>query len=192
MNTKKSRLAFVLRAAACVFFLCALTGAAWAKTLSLSAPSIANEGGDLVVRFGVVVEDLPILKGELDDGLTLRLSCEAALSRDFDYWMDSHITSATFESQISRDALAGEYVMELPGLERPLRNVDLRELLRQGWSDIAVKLGPWETLTRGHTYNLRLTNLIEDAEAPEGLTRYLYFWSWDAGSDSSFQLKFTY
>ena len=33
---------------------------------------------------------------------------------------------------------------------------------------------------------------MNEADAPDGLSRFIYFWSWDAGADASFQLDFTY
>lgn len=33
---------------------------------------------------------------------------------------------------------------------------------------------------------------MNEVDAPEGISRFLYFWSWDAGVDNTFHLNFTF
>ena len=82
--------------------------------------------------------------------------------------------------------------MTLPGRETPLRNTDLGQLLSEGWGTIETNLGSWALLDRGRKYRLRLQTSMNEQDAPEGLMRFIYFWSWEAGANNSFQLDFTF
>lgn len=178
--------------AAVLLAVLAIAAAAMAQSLSLKPPSLANVQGRLTARFGVAVEELPILKGELEDGLELVLTCDIGLYQERDYWLDDVIASGLFVSELRYDSLTQEYVMTLPKGGRTLRNKDIRELLSQGWGTIEVGLGSWSILDRGEKYSLRLHTAMKEKEAPDGVMRYIYFWSWDAGAENSFQLDFTY
>ena len=167
-------------------------GIAFAQSLSLMAPSLANVDGKLTARFGVTVEDKPVLKGELEDGAELVLKCTVKLFKANDYWLDSELSSSQFESMIRFDALTREFVMTLPGRDVPLRDANISEILEKGWGVIEARLGSWSLLERGTKYSLRLNTTINEQGAPEGMMRFIYFWSWDAGADNSFQLDFTY
>lgn len=165
---------------------------AMAQTLSLMAPAIANDNGSLTARFGVTVVEKPILKGELEDGAVLVLKCAIELFEEMDYWLDSTVSAASFESTLKYDQLTKEFVMTVPGRETPLRDKDIESLLRKGWASIKIKLGPWSMLERGQAYSLRLITTMNEAGAPEGFSRFIYFWSWDAGADNTFHLNFTF
>jgi len=165
---------------------------AFAQTLSLMAPSLANVSGALTARFGVTVEEKPILKGELMDGAELVLKCEVELYNENDYWLDQQLSSSTFESTLKYDALTKDFTLTLPDRATPMRNADLEQLLKEGWGTIEASLGSWSILERGQKYSLHLNTTMNEEGAPEGVSRFIYFWSWDAGADNSFQLDFTY
>lgn len=165
---------------------------AQAQSLSLMAPAIANDNGVFTARFGIAVEALPILKGELEDGAELVLKCKTGLFENNEYWLDSQVFKVSFESTISYDRIAKEFVLTLPGKDKPLRNENIETLLKEGWSSLEARLGPWDKLERGENYTLRLTTALQDADAPEGLSKIIYFWSWDAGSNNTFLLNFTF
>ncbi len=82
--------------------------------------------------------------------------------------------------------------MTLPNRATPLRNKDLVVLLKEGWCSIEAGLCPWSELAKGEKYSLRLNITMNELDAPEGLSRLLYFWSWDTGADNTFQLDFIY
>ncbi|MBG0790964.1 MAG: DUF4390 domain-containing protein [Desulfovibrionaceae bacterium] len=178
--------------AALLLAVLALAPAALAQSLSLKPPSLNDVQGRIVARFGVAVEDVPILKGELEDGLDLVLRCEVSLYRKNDFWMDSEVASGTFISELRYDSLAQEYVMTLPGTEHLVRGKDIGKLVEEGWKAIEVGLGSWTLLERGARYSLRLRTAMNEKGAPEGFMRYLYFWSWNPGAENSFQMDFTY
>jgi hypothetical protein len=165
---------------------------ALAQTLSLMAPSLANISGALTARFGVIVEEIPILKGELEDGAALVLKCEVELHKENEYWLNKEISAASFESVLKFDALTKTFTMTLPDRSNPLRNTDLKQLLKEGWGTIEARLGSWSMLERGQKYSLKLSTTMNEDGAPEGISRFIYFWSWDVGANNSFQLNFTY
>ncbi|EGB15608.1 hypothetical protein DND132_2405 [Pseudodesulfovibrio mercurii] len=162
------------------------------QSLSLMAPTLANVHGRLTALFGVAVEEKPILKGELEDGAVLVLKCEVSLLEPRDYWLDREITEVRFQSRLSFDPLTREFVMTLPGRENPLRDADLSKVLDEGWGTIEATLGSWALLDKGRKYSLRLHTSMNEEGAPEGVMRFFYFWSWDAGADNAFQLDFTF
>lgn len=163
-----------------------------AQSLTLKPPSLADAGGRITARFGVSVEDVPILKGELEDGLALVLVCEVGLYRENDWWLSSRVASGKLTSGLRFDPLKQEYVMTTPGGGQPLRDKDLVKLLEKGWGDVEVALGSWALLEKGQKYSLRLFTSMNEEDAPDGILRYLYFWSWNPGAENSFQLDFTY
>jgi hypothetical protein len=169
-----------------------LAGVALAQSLSLKAPTLANVNGRLTARFGIVVEDTQILKGELEDGAVLVLKCEVKLLEPRDYWMDRDISEVRFQSRLSFDPLTREFIMTLPDRLTPLRGKDLSAILDEGWGTIGTTLGSWTLLDRGKKYSLRLHTSMNEEDAPEGMMRFFYFWSWDAGADNAFQLDFTF
>lgn len=169
-----------------------MSGAALGQSLSLMAPTLANVHGRLTALFGIAVEEKPILKGELEDGVVLVLKCEVSLLEPRDYWLDREITEVHFHSRLSFDPLTREFVMTLPGRENPLRDKDLGKVLDQGWGTIETTLGSWALLDKGKKYSLRLHTSMNEEGAPEGVMRFFYFWSWDAGADNAFQLDFTF
>jgi hypothetical protein len=170
----------------------ALASVALAQGLSLKPPSLANVNGRVTARFGVAVEELPILKGELEDGLELVLSCNIGLYRINDYWMDDEIASGIFVSSLRFDPLTREYVMTLSRGEQSIRNQNIKKLLDEGWGEVEVGLGSWALLDRGVKYSLRLKTSMNEKGAPDGFMSYFYFWSWNPGAENSFQLDFTY
>ncbi len=166
--------------------------AAQAQTLSLISPAIANENGTLTARFGVSVVEKPILKGELEDGAELVLKCYVSLEEVSDYWINNTVASAEFVSVITFEALTKDFVMTIPGQPTPIKNSDLEALLKQGWGTIETKLGPWAALERGQQYSLSVNTTMHEAGTPEGISRFIYFWSWDTGADTTFILNFKY
>lgn len=169
-----------------------LAGGAHARSLSLKAPAILNSNGSIVAQFGVKIIELPILKGELEDGAEMVLRCSVELVKVRHYWLNTNIGSDTYESIIKFDPLTKDFLMVLPGRPQPIRNRDLKTLLEKEWGRIQARLGAWSNLERGSEYSLRLVTTMQEADAPEGFYRFVYFWSWDAGTDNTFHLNFTF
>ncbi|WP_316898199.1 DUF4390 domain-containing protein [Pseudodesulfovibrio indicus] len=174
-----------------ILALLASAGPVLAQSLSLTPPSLANVDGRVTARFGVVVEK-PILKGELMDGAVLVLKCAVRLVEPSDYWLDREVAEGEFVSRISFDALTREFVLTLPGGRATLRDEDLSKVLDEGWGSIETPLGAWSQLEHGRKYSLKLSTSMNQEDAPEGVMRFIYFWSWDAGANNTFQLDFTF
>lgn len=138
------------------------------------------------------MEDKPIFKGELEDGAELVLKCDVSLEEVSNYWINNKIAAAEFVSVVKFDALTKEFVMTVPSRSTTLRSRNLDTILESGWGTIEVGLGPWAALERGQQYSLSINTTMIEAGAPEGLSRFIYFWSWDAGTDTTFILNFTY
>ena len=106
-DCKRVGLAFTIA----LTFIIFASGAS-AQTLNLVAPSLANVSGALTARFGVTVEALPILKGELQDGAELVLKCEAELHKGSEFWFDQGISAASFKSALKFDSLTRTFTID--------------------------------------------------------------------------------
>ncbi len=151
-----------------------------------------NQAGDISVRFGVGLPEVRALEEELAAGTTVGLKCRATVYRRKSLWTDTNVASASFVSPLAKDALANDYILELPGEARPLRGKDLPALLDKGWGALALNLGPWESLLPGHQYRLRLEISVDRLEVPVWMRYTLFFWSFDLYAPVSYQLEFNY
>lgn len=184
------RIAPLAVALATALVLCA--GAAQAQSLLLSNMVVDNQAGTLMARFGVAVDGSASLTDQLQAGVTLALSCKATLSKAGGLLGGARISSAEMKSRLKFDPLTREYTLQMPGREAPLRGVALDELLRSGWGELALDLGPWRLLESGQDYTVALEIKLSQAEIPNWLKRNLFFWSWDVIPPTSYQLHFRY
>ncbi len=185
------------RAAGCLgalilAFLLFRAGPARAQSLTLNNLVVDNQAGSFMARFGVIVDGVPEVAYNLDNGVVLGLTCEAKLSRKRSMWADKTVNEVLWVSRLQQDSLTGEYVLVLPGRETPFREKDLQKLLTRAWSNIAVDLGPWSNLERGSDYVLDLSIKLNQVDIPNWFRRTLFFWSWDVVPATSYQLEFRY
>ncbi|NJB69367.1 hypothetical protein GGQ74_003069 [Desulfobaculum xiamenense] len=163
-----------------------------AGTLELGNLILDNQAGNITVRFGVRVEDIETLEAVLDEGTVVGLVCESGVSRRKRMWPDAEIASARWESTLSRDVLARDYVLILPGTEKPLRSRDLRTLLDEAWGRLSMVVGPWASLSPGNEYSLDLNISLARRDVPVWLRYVVFFKSWDVLPPVSYQLDFSY
>jgi hypothetical protein len=102
------------------------------------------------------------------------------------------VAGAEYVSRLSRDELAQEYVLHLPGAEKPLRSKDLAPLLDKAWGAVAMDLGSWSLLAPGHDYALRLRISLKRLDVPAWLRYAVFFWSWDVLPETNYQQEFHY
>lgn len=190
MHRTRPRLAPLTAALATALVL--FSGAAQAQSLVLSNLVVDNQAGSLMARFGVAVEGVAEVSENLNNGVTLALACKARLTRAGGLVGGPKISEAELTSRLKFDALAREYTLSLPGREAPLRNARLDDLLRAGWSELALDLGSWRMLERGQDYTVVLDIRLTQAEIPGWFKRNLFFWSWDVIPASTYQLHFKY
>lgn len=172
--------------------LCLLAVPALAEELELNGLVLDNEAGNIFVRFGVRVTGYAALAEELDAGSSVALTCEASVHRHRSLWTDKRLAEARFTSLLSKDMLADEYVLTLPGQDAPLRGKHLPTLLREAWGSLAMDLGPWKGLPQGNDYRLGLTISMDRTDVPVWLRYVVFFWSFDVYPPVSYQLEFTY
>lgn len=151
-----------------------------------------NQAGDITVRFGVGVPELHGLEEELAAGTTVGLKCRAVVYRHKSLWTDTNVAETSFVSPLRKDALANDYILEIPGEPRPLRGKDLGALLAKGWGALALDLGPWESLLPGHQYRLRMEISMDRLEVPVWMRYVVFFLSFDLYSPVSYELDFNY
>jgi len=163
-----------------------------AGELELGSLILDNQQGHVGVRFGVRVSGLDELREELDAGTTLVLSCAAKVSDRGRLLLDKRLAQAEWSSSLSKDVLANEYVLQLPGEGKPRRDKDLASVLQAGWGALAMDLGPWAALPPGHDYRLRLDISLDRTDVPTWLRYVVFFWSFDLYPPASYELDFSY
>ncbi len=166
---------------------------AWGAEQSLDLDNLVldNQAGEITVRFGVTAPLDPLRKA-LGEGSRLGLVCKASLERVRGVLPDAGVAQGEYVSELTRDELAQEYVLHLPGVEKPVRSKDLRVLLDKAWGAVTMDLGSWDLLTPGHAYALNLTISLKRMDVPAWLRYSLFFWSWDVLPATNYQLEFNY
>ncbi|WP_461211353.1 DUF4390 domain-containing protein [Desulfocurvus sp. DL9XJH121] len=172
--------------------LCLCAALAVAGDMELGGLVLDNEAGDISVRFGVRLTGYESLVQELDAGSSVALRCKAQVHRRKDLWLDKREAVAQVSSVLSKDLLADEYVLTMPGEEAPRRSKILPALLSEAWGAMSVDLGPWKGLEPGNEYTLDLSISMDRTDVPVWLRYVLFFWSFDVYPTVSYQLEFTY
>jgi hypothetical protein len=181
-----------LTAACCAALVLFLAVQAVAAEMRLSHLVLDNQAGEITARFGIDFMGLEELERALSEGSTLELVCMAEIVRRRSLWMNKGLAEAEFMSTLSRDALAKEYVLRLPGEQEPLRSDKLAPLIDKAWGALVMDLGPWSTLQRGQEYTLGLSVTLRRSEVPAWLRYTLFFWSWEVVPETEYQLDFSY
>lgn len=150
-----------------------------------------NLAGNVSVRFSVSMDSMKELEEELAAGSTVRLTCDGAVYRQRSMWADASITDGQWVSYLSKDVLANNYRVELPG-GKDIEGRSLPDLLDRAWEGIALDLGPWSELTPGSDYRLELRLSMDRTEVPVWLRYMLFFWSFDVYPERTYQLDFSY
>lgn len=177
-------------ALATAFTLWAAT--AQAQALVLSNLVVDNQAGSLMARFGVAVDGVAAITEDLQNGVTLALSCKAKLTKRKGLFGGPQLAEAQLVSRLKFDTLTKEYTLTLPGREAPMKNPHLDELLNAAWGTLALDMGPWRVLERGQDYTLALEIKLSQAEMPNWFRRTLFFWAGDVIPSTSYQLQFKY
>jgi hypothetical protein len=172
--------------------LCLWAQAASAQSLVLSNLVVDNQAGSLMARFGVSVDGVAELTESLQSGVTLALTCKAELSKKSGLFGGTPIGKAEMTSRLKYDSLTKEYALLLPGREAPLKNAGLNDLLRAGWGELTLDMGPWHKLERNREYTLALDIRLHQTDIPNWFKRTLFFWAWDVAPSATYQLHFTY
>lgn len=190
ISIRQTALAVVL---ICVFSLLAtLPRTANADDLTLKNMVMDNQAGTITARFGIKLNKKDKIEQALENGINLKLECDAVLYKHQSLWPDSKVGKAHYENQISYDALSSEFVLEQPGRKNPMKSKSLDQLLQRGWNTLILNMGPWSQLQRGVRYQLLLKVKIDQDEVPAWLRYTLFFWSWDVVPSATYQLDFTY
>ncbi len=180
-------------------FLALVTAAAFlepcpagAQNLFLSNLALRQREGNLLLQFSLRLEDMDMVEKILLDGASLVLECQAELNSKSSWWFDDGISQAVMLSGVKSDSLTREFLVSLPGHERPLKDKKLPEVLEEAWGKVALDLGPMDRLARGKTYNVSLNVKLKYADVPAWLKQTLFFWSWEAIPSASYEMEFTY
>lgn len=192
LSPRAARFALRVLFAMLLAVTCAFTSSARAGEMELEGLVLDNEAGNITVRFGVAMTGMYELAKELDAGTTVVLSCEASVHRRTSFWPDKNLASGELVSVLTKDQLADEYVLSLPGEDAPRRNKLLPVLLGDVWSSLSMDLGPWKALAPGNDYRLDLKISMDRTDVPVWLRYVVFFWSFDVCPSVGYQLEFSY
>lgn len=163
-----------------------------AQNLDLGNLILDNQAGSISVRFGVRVRGIAELEADLASGAVMGLRCEADVYLKKSLWRDTRVAGTVLVSPLRKDVLANDYVIELPGEGRTLRDKDLGALLDKAWGRIALDLGPWQTLLPGRDYHLDMNIAMDRLDVPDWLRYVVFFWSFDVSEPVSYRMDFSY
>ncbi len=195
IKTPSSRPARAPRLLACLALAACLVlaaTAAMAQNLALGNLILDNQAGSISVRFGVRIHGVSELEADLAAGAVMGLRCEADMYLRKSLWRDTRVAGTTLVSPLRKDVLANDYVIELPGEGRTLRDKDLGALLDKAWGRIALDLGPWETLLPGRDYRLDMRIAMDRLDVPDWLRYVVFFWSFDVSEPVHYRMDFSY
>jgi hypothetical protein len=178
---------------ACLFFLLAfLPHRAFADAIALKNMVMDNQAGTISARFGINLNSRQKVIDALENGINLKLECDAVLYKHKRLWPDSKVGKAHYIDRLFYDSLSSEFVLEQPGVPNPIRGKNLENILKRGWDTIVLDLGPWNQLERGVHYQLILKVKLDQDEVPAWLKYTLFFWSWNVVPTATYQLDFVY
>lgn len=180
---------FWLMALWAVFFAAAL---AHAGELRLENLVVSNHEGRVRVRFGLDLIDPDSLAGYFSQGGRARLDCRAVLSARRDYVWNRELAQAVFSSQLFREPDNGGYRLTLPDRAEPLSGADPGALVKQGYGEILLDLGPWQALDRGQDYVLGLSVRLVRDDLSVVTRNLLFFWPFNLTPPLRYQLDFSY
>ena len=126
------------------------------------------------------------------DGASLVLECEAELNLRSTLWLDDTIGQARLQSGVKSDSLTREFLVSLPGQDRPLKRKRLAEVLTEAWKRLSMDLGPVDRLIRGKEYGVALKVRLKYADVPPWIRQTLFFWSWEVFPSTEYEMVFTY
>ena len=175
-------------------FLISLFSTAAAKDNSIYLKNLVldNQAGKIMLRFGLELQGEAKAKEALENGLSLRLECETELYMHKSLWYDHKLAEKVYSNKIYYDSLSKEFILEQTGKKNNLKNKNLPLLLREGWKNIVMCLGPWSSLERGKRYKLKLNVHVNQANIPKWLKKTFFFWSWSITPPETYQLDFVY
>jgi hypothetical protein len=151
---------------------------------------VNNDQGEVHLRFGLRTRDSEELSRYLKQGTDLRLVCTAVMDLERNLWWDRELRRSVTKSLLRYDSLDDEYRLNTGTNGTGERDSDLAALVRNGWGQIDMYLGPWPEQFKEENLALHLTvRLIRD-DVPVWLKRTLFFWSWNVVPVKNYRIRF--
>ena len=179
-----------------VFLLCMalLLGAspAFAQGVSLRNLVVDNRGGDIVVRFGVEVDDPDGLARLLQHGEVLGVRAVADISLIRSYWLNRTIAEAQSAVIFRYDAVNNRYTALTAQGQLVSEHAELATLLSKALAEMSLGLGSWKSLVKDESYRINLEIRLSRVDVPAWLKRTLFFWDFDPTPSTHYQLDFNH
>ena len=163
-----------------------------AQQLELDSFVLDTVDDKLVLRFGVSVSDLEMLKRDLREGSAINLTSTVSLSRRSSFIPRGSLVSIEGLSTLQMDPLTREFILTEPDRKAPNRNKSLKALLDSTWSRMVLPLCRLNTLEHDREYVVALDVTLRHADVPPWLSKTLFFWSWDVAPPISYSMTFTF
>ena len=159
----------------------------------VQGPSL-EMNGSLAVTLGLEVDNTEILHDMLKNGAAMQLAANVRLERLRPWWTNETLLEKPFVSHLRHNPLTREFLLTMPGEEKPLADRNLERLLAATWHKLTLDIGA-NGIARhnGGTarYRIILDISLRHTEVPPWLAKTLIFRSWDIVEPITLTLPFT-
>ncbi len=159
----------------------------------IQSPVIETRTGSILVKLGVSVDNVDGLYQMLKDGASFQLVVDAKLERVRGFWTNVLLSEKRQVSLLRHNPLTREFMLFMPGEEKPLLDKNLERLLAATWHKYQINVGPVDLLRQaepGAAYQILLTVALRHAEVPPWLTKNYVLWSWNVVDPVNMTLPF--
>ncbi len=159
----------------------------------IQPPAIETRTGSIVVRLGISVDNVDGLYEMLKDGASFQLVVDAKLERVRTFWTNVLLSEKQQVSILRHNPLTREFMLYMPGEEKPLLDKNLERLLAATWHKYQVNVGPVGLLRQaeaGSAYQILLNIALRHAEVPPWLAKNYVLWSWNVVDPVNITLPF--
>lgn len=163
-----------------------------AQTIELKNLSLDNLGNTLQLHFGFTPDEFQEFVELLNDGVPLKLDCQASLLRMVNFWPDRLVSQESLSFELKANTLSQEYILEDLTAGRSMNNKELEPLLLSNLSELAMNLGDWKSLVQGAEYALEFNISLQRTDVPGWLKNALFFWSGYILKKKKYRMTFTY
>lgn len=179
---------------AVVLFSAAPARAVPPKYFEVSGAHVVIQGGDIVAKLSIDVDNPTGLFEMLKDGASIELSVTAKLERIRTLWTNVTLAEAEFTSMLQHNPLTREFALYMPGESKPLLDRNLERLLAATWHKFSATAGTTAALDgeKDSDYRVTLTLVLQHAKPPPWLIRNSMFWSKKILDPETIELPFRY
>ncbi len=176
-----------------LLLFCAPARALPPQHLVIQAPLVETRTGNILVKLGITVDNVSGLYEMLKDGASFQLVVDVKLERVRSLWTNVLLSEKKLVSVLRHNPLTREFMLFLPGVDKPLLDKNLERLLAATWHKFQADAGPVDLLRQaepGAAYQIQLEVSLRHAEVPPWLAKNYVLWSWNVVDPVTIKLPF--